>query len=85
MRQLSTAQWQWVIDRYREGYSLSALCRFLGLHYNTLWRILRRRGVIAEVQDEIYPLEYRRDEFEGLDDAVAEKKNEKPDNKFRYY
>ena len=84
MRQMSEAQWQWIIARYREGYSKKAICLFLGMHRTTLFRILQRRGVIPEAQDALEPLEERRNEFEALG-ARPKKNTTPPGNKFRYY
>lgn len=79
---LTEAQWQWVIDRYREGYPQTELCKFLGMWRNSLFRILQRRGVIPYAIDELDPLESRREEFEAL--GKEPKEPMKPDNKFRY-
>lgn len=79
---LTEAQWQWVIDRYREGYPQTELCKFLGMWRNSLFRNLQRRGVIPYGLDELEPLESRRAEFEALGKEKTESK--KPNNKFRY-
>ena len=38
---LTAAQWRWVGDRWLEGYTMSELAYFLGLHRETV-----RRGLV---------------------------------------
>jgi hypothetical protein len=76
------AQWQWVVDRYREGYPQTELARFLGLYRNTLFRNLQRLGAIPYGLDELDPLEERRAEFEALGE---EEEPEESKEKFRYW
>ena len=77
------AQWQWVVDRYHEGYPQSDLAKFLGLWRNTLFRNLQRLGAIPYGRDELEPLESRRAEFNAL--GEKKKEPEMKDNKFRYW
>lgn len=79
---LNEAQWQWVIDRYHEGYTQKSISEFLDMWPNTLFRNLQRLGVILPNGYELEPLEDRRKEFEEL----GKPKKETPDDtKFRYY
>jgi hypothetical protein len=58
------AQWQWVADRYTEGYTKMALAKFLQVDYSTLWHHLCRMGV---ERDELPPLSDRMKEFNALE------------------
>lgn len=50
------AQWDWVADRYREGYTLAELSRFLYLRHSTITYHLKERGVYPRTHT---PLEER--------------------------
>lgn len=41
---LNRRQWDWVAERYQEGYSMVALASFLGVHRETVRRGLIRAG-----------------------------------------
>ena len=76
-------QWQWVADRYREGYTLTDLGEFLGIHRNSVRLGLVRMGFRPEVRGELPPLPPRRSEFLRLTrirgaerDAAMEKARE---------
>ena len=60
------AQWQWVEQKYREGYYISQLAEFLGIGRETLRRIFQRRGVRPVSHDEMTPLSDFRKEFNAL-------------------
>ena len=62
------AQWQWVADRFREGYTQKDLGKFLGVNRYTVQRHLMQMGVIPYARDELDPLESRRQEFLDLMD-----------------
>ncbi len=57
----SPAQWEWVNDRYAEGYSARKLAEFLGLKEKTIFdHCIRRQDMVRP------PLETLRDEFNRL-------------------
>ena len=56
-------QWQWVADRYREGYPMGDLASFLGIHRNSVRRGLIRMGAMPEDRRDLPPLRPRRAEF----------------------
>jgi len=56
------AQWRWIADRYREGYTKSEISKFLGVHFSTVWIHLQN---IVEPKD-LPPLSERKDEFVKL-------------------
>ena len=62
----SEAQWQWCADRYKYGYTVASIARFLGLHRETVRRKFQKMGVIPISQTLLEPLENRKDEFNGL-------------------
>ena len=59
-------QWQWVWERFCEGYSLKELGGFLYLHHETIRRRFQRMGLRPEVREELMPLAERRGEFRAL-------------------
>lgn len=59
-------QWQWVEQKYRQGYYISQLAEFLGIGRETLRRIFQRRGVRPVSHDEMTPLSEFRREFYAL-------------------
>ena len=60
------AQWQWIEQKYREGYYISQLAEFLGIARETLRRIFQRRGLRPISHDEMPPLSEFRREFYAL-------------------
>lgn len=44
----SEAQWQWVAEKYRAGYSQLELARFLGVNRETIRRRFQKMGVLPE-------------------------------------
>ena len=63
----SEAQWRWIAERYREGYSQVRLARLLGLHRETLRRRFQRMGVLPEDRGDLPELD--REEFDKLKEA----------------
>lgn len=63
------AQWQWVEQKYREGYFLKDLADFLGIHKETLRRVFQRRGVKPVDREAMTPLLQLRKEFYALGHA----------------
>ena len=59
----SDVQWQWVAERYREGYPIGDLALFLGIHRNSVRRGLIRMGAMPEARRELPSLRPRRAEF----------------------
>ena len=59
-------QWQWVFDRYQEGYTLVDLASFLGVHRHSVRRGLKRIGKKPGIREELPPLAARRREFLAL-------------------
>lgn len=59
-------QWQWIEQKYRQGYYISQLAEFLGIGRETLRRIFQRRGVRPVRHDEMTPLSDFRKEFNAL-------------------
>ena len=52
-------QWDWVRDRFCEGYSAAALARFLGVGLSTVYQHV-------ECRKELPPLDGREKEFNAL-------------------
>lgn len=63
------AQWQWVEQKYREGYYISQLAEFLGIARETLRRIFQQRGVRPISHEEMTPLSEFRREFYALGES----------------
>ena len=59
-------QWQWVEQKYRQGYYISQLAEFLGIGRETLRRVFQRRGIRPVSHDEMTPLSEFRREFYAL-------------------
>lgn len=62
----STAQWQWLLARYAEGYRLQELADWLGLHPRTVSRHWDELGLRTLIREDLTPLHERRQEFEVL-------------------
>ena len=58
-------QWQWVADRYREGYTARELADFLCVDYGTVCKHMRSMGVKREPWKKL-PLKDRAKEFNSL-------------------
>lgn len=58
----TAAQWQWVAERYLQGYTMRELAKFLGVHHNTVAFHLQK----LEVDRMLVPLEERKREFVDL-------------------
>lgn len=56
------AQWQWVADRIREGYTRKELSAFLGINRNAITNNLHRIGAYG-YRECLGPLEDRKEEF----------------------
>ena len=60
------AQWTWCARKFREGYSMESLSRFLGVHRETVRRHLVGMGEIPEHRNDLPTLDTFADEFNGL-------------------
>lgn len=60
------AQWQWIWERYCEGYSIKELSRFLYLHRETVRRRFQRMGLRPYNREDLPDLYDRRGEFRAL-------------------
>lgn len=56
-------KWEWVAERYREGYTQKMLAEFLGINRYTIQRHFQKMGVIPYALDELDPLSERKKEF----------------------
>ena len=63
---LTAAQWRWVGDRWLEGYTMSELAYFLGLHRETVRRGLVRLGIRPCEKSELTPLSEREAEYKNI-------------------
>lgn len=63
---LTAAQWRWVGDRWLEGYTMSELADFLGLHRETVRRGLVRLGIRPCEKSELIPLSEREAEYKNI-------------------
>ena len=63
---LTAAQWRWVGDRWLEGYTMSELADFLGLHRETVRRGLVRIGIRPCEKSELTPLSEREAEYKNI-------------------
>ena len=63
---LTAEQWRWVGDRWLEGYTMSELAYFLGLHRETVRRGLVRLGIRPYEKSELTPLSEREDEYKNI-------------------
>ena len=63
---LTAAQWRWVGERWQEGYTMSELADFLGLHRETVRRNLIRLGLRPYGKDELTPLSEREAEYKNI-------------------
>ena len=62
----TTKQWEWIADRYHEGYSLQALADWLDLNRNTVRMKLDSMGCRTGRQDMREELDRRKKEFMAL-------------------
>ncbi len=60
---LTDAQWAWVADRWREGYTMDQLADFVGLGREAVRRGLIRHGARPIDKESLPPLEERRQEY----------------------
>lgn len=60
------AQWQWIWERYCEGYTIKELSRFLYLHRETVRRRFQRMGLRPYSREDLPDLYDRRGEFRAL-------------------
>ena len=63
---LTEAQWRWVGARWLEGYTMSELADFLGLHRETVRRGLVRLGIRPYEKSELIPLSEREAEYKNI-------------------
>lgn len=64
--EITREQWQWLLDRYAEGYPLTEIADWIGLHPRTVtrrWDLMGLRHFSAETRQ---PLRERRKEYEVL-------------------
>ncbi|MDD5932251.1 MAG: hypothetical protein PUC45_07365 [Oscillospiraceae bacterium] len=61
-------QWEWIWDRFCEGYTLRELSGFLYLHHETIRRRFQRMGRRPLDRRELPPLSERREEFRALEE-----------------
>ena len=69
---LTPQQWQWVAERWLEGYTLRELGAFVGLHRETIRRGLVRMGLRPEYKSDLKPLRERRQEYERLKEETTD-------------
>ena len=62
----SPAQWAWITERFREGYTIRSLAEFLGVSRETVRRHLQAMGAKPYGLDELVPLDERKEEFNAL-------------------
>lgn len=60
----SKEQWDWIAERYIEGYHLKELAKFLGIHHNTLLNHFLKMNVSRIPKR--FPLSERKSEFMSL-------------------
>ena len=65
----TAAQWRWVEERFREGYRLTELAAFLGVHRETVRRGLVRQGAKPESREDLPTDERLRRYAAGEEDA----------------
>lgn len=63
-------QWQWIWERYCQGYTYKELGEFLGLHPGSVRRRFVRLGLRPEARENLEPLEERRREFCRLEEDL---------------
>ena len=68
MRIYTKKQWDWLWQRYCEGYSLGMLGAFLGLHPETIRRRFQKLGYLPESRKDLVPIRQRYGEFCTLED-----------------
>ena len=68
----SDEQWKWTAERYREGYSMEDLAKFMGIQRNSVRRGLIRHGFLPELRSNLPPLKDRRAEFIQLNRGVPD-------------
>ena len=56
-------QWQWIKERYDEGYSMTALAEFLGINRRSIRVAFVRLGFYPGLRSDLPPLAGRRKEF----------------------
>lgn len=61
------AQWDWVAEKYKEGYSAYSLADFLGMTTTPVYNQIKKRGVVTEGKKP-RPLSDFADEFNRLGD-----------------
>ena len=71
----SPAQWAWIAERFREGYTIRSLADFLGVSRETVRRHLQAMGVKPYGLDELTPLDERMKEFNDLRRYDVRKRN----------
>ena len=62
--EITREQWQWLLERYAEGYTLAEIGDWLGLHPRTVSRRWEALGLRSS--DLHVPLKERRKEFDAL-------------------
>ena len=56
-------QWQWLKERYEEGYSIKALSAFIGIDQKSIRMGFVRLGFYSGMKLELPPLAERKEEF----------------------
>lgn len=62
-QRISEGQWRWCWERFCEGYPITEIAAFLGVHRVTVSRQFAQMGLRAEFPRELPDLEDRREEF----------------------
>lgn len=60
----SERQWAWLIEKYREGYSLQEIADFIGFSRSGLVKKFEKRGITLRGQ--LSPLREQKQEFNEL-------------------
>ena len=64
--EITREQWQWLLERYAEGYPLTEIADWVGLHPRTVSRRWDALGLRLHIKELLPPLRERRGEFDRL-------------------
>lgn len=68
-KSLYTAQqWQWCLERWREGYTMTEIGDFLGMNRESVRRRFQRMGARPYLREDLPPLTDRKEEFNQLEE-----------------